>query len=59
MKNTFNLNNLDCRLANTNSPFNKAKAHALINDSAREAGALHTLHHLEALDLTFPPKIEP
>lgn len=50
MKNTFNLNNLTCRLANTNNPFNRALAISLIKDSADEAGAIHTMHHLEALD---------
>lgn len=50
MKNIFNLNNLTCRLANTNTSFNKAEAIKLIQESASEAGAIHVLHHLEALD---------
>lgn len=50
MKNTFNLNNLTCRLANTNNPHNRAKAISIIKDSADEAGAIHAMHHLEALD---------
>lgn len=50
MKNTFNLNNLTCRLANTNTSFDKVGAIKLIQESASEAGAIHALHHLEALD---------
>src|SRR5690554_581647 len=50
MKNTFNLNNLTCRLANTDNPINRAKAISIIKDSADEAGAIHTLYQLVAID---------